>query len=89
MLHFLNRPDIMLYGDLTVRMAIRDLYNLSARLHGAAPTETRVADAEDFPDSHATRHLIDQVADRWRPYRTVVNHLMWHYKENPDSFYVV
>jgi 3-methyladenine DNA glycosylase/8-oxoguanine DNA glycosylase len=89
MLHFLNRPDIMLYGDLTVRMAIRDLYNLSARYHGAAPAETRVADAEDFPDTHATRHLIDQVAEKWRPYRTVVNHLMWHYKENPDSFYVV
>lgn len=49
MLHFLNRPDIMLYGDLTVRMAIRDLYNLSAPFHGAAPAETRVADAEDFP----------------------------------------
>lgn len=34
MLHFLNRPDILLYGDLTVRMALRDLYNLSSKLHG-------------------------------------------------------
>jgi 3-methyladenine DNA glycosylase/8-oxoguanine DNA glycosylase len=31
MLHFLNRPDILLYGDLTVRTGLRDLYNLGAQ----------------------------------------------------------
>lgn len=45
--------------------------------------------AEDFPDTWASRDIIDSVAEKWRPYRTVVNHLIWHYKENPDSFYVV
>lgn len=89
MLHFLNRPDVMLYGDLTVRMGLRDLYNLSARLERRAPVETHLADAEDFPDTWASRDIIDSVAEKWRPYRTVVNHLIWHYKENPDSFYVV
>ena len=42
MLHFLNRPDIMLYGDLTVRIALRDLFSLSSRLHGSAPAHTKV-----------------------------------------------
>jgi len=87
MMHHLLRRDILLYGDLNVRMAMRDLYDLHPVV--AVHRETDVSGAEDLPDSPEVRMLMDAKAECWRPYRTVVCHLLWNYHENPEAFYVL
>lgn len=87
MMHHLLRRDVLLYGDLNVRLAMRDLYDLHPAV--AMRRETEVSGAEDLPDTPEVRNMMDVHADQWRPYRTVVCHLLWNYHENPEAFYVL
>lgn len=79
LMHFLSRADIMLYGDLTVRNYLNDLYDIN---HQDA-SETLVESAADFEDNAINRNLIDEVAKTsgWQPYRSVVCYLMYHLQE--------
>lgn len=78
-MNFLKRADIMLYGDLTVRNYLNDLYDIS---HNTA-SEAKVESSADFPDTAENRNLIDALAEKnnWGPYRTVVCLLMYHLQE--------
>jgi len=69
----------MLYGDLTVRNYLNDLYDIN---HNDAK-ETVVQSAADFPDNAENRNLIDALVTRngWEPYRSVVCLLMYHLEE--------
>ena len=79
MCHFFRRADIMLYGDLTVRNRINDMYEIGA----VEASETKLLGAADFPDTPANRRLIDAVAERmnWSPYRSIVVYLAYHLQE--------
>ena len=79
MSHFLRRADIMLYGDLTVRNRINDMYEIGA----VEASETKLLGAADFPDTPANRRLIDEVAARngWAPYRSLITYLAYHLQE--------
>lgn len=80
LLHFLNRADILLYGDLTIRNYLNDLYDIN---HHEA-SETLLESAADFADTGPNRNLIDEVAKKnnWGPYRSVVCLLMYHLQED-------
>ena len=69
----------MLYGDLTVRNRINDMYEIGA----VEASETKLLGAADFPDTPANRRLIDAVAERmnWSPYRSIVVYLAYHLQE--------
>jgi 3-methyladenine DNA glycosylase/8-oxoguanine DNA glycosylase len=77
---FLFRADVMLYGDLTVRNYLNDLYDINHWDN----SETLLESKADFDDTATNRNLIDQVAkdNHWAPYRTVVCHLMYHLQED-------
>lgn len=78
LMHWLGRADILLYGDLTVRNYINDLYDISHQ-----DSETLVESAADFADSGPNRNAIDAVAKErnWSPYRSVVCYLTYHLQE--------
>jgi len=78
-MHFLSRADIMLYGDLTVRNYLNDLYDINH--HDAS--ETLLESAADFADTGPNCNLIVDIAKekRWAPYRSVVCYLMYHLQE--------
>lgn len=79
LMNFLSRGDILMYGDLTVRNYLNDLYDIN-HLDSA---ETLVESAADFDDNTTNRNLIDAVAKKngWAPYRSVVCYLMYHLQE--------
>ncbi|CAB9501710.1 DNA-3-methyladenine glycosylase [Seminavis robusta] len=79
LMFFLRRADIMLYGDLTVRNYLNDLYDIN---HNHA-SETLVESAADFADNGENRNLMDALAKErgWEPYRSVVTLLMYHLQE--------
>ena len=79
LMHFLKRADIMLYGDLTIRNYLNDLYNINHQ----DDSETLLESAADFGDNTTNRNLIDEVAKQngWAPYRSVVCLLMYHLQE--------
>ena len=67
---FLKRADLLLYGDLTVRNYLNDLYDISHN----EESETLLQSSADFADTGANRDAIDAVAEAngWMPYRSVV-----------------
>merc|ERR1712070_873642 len=69
LINFLSRADIMLYGDLTLRNYLNDLYDINH----LEESETLVESAADFADNATNRSLIDKVAEKngWSPYRSV------------------
>ena len=79
LMHFLGRADVMLYGDLTIRNYLNDLYDISHK----DESETLLESAADFADNAPNRNLIDAVAKAkgWAPYRSVVCYLMYHLQE--------
>lgn len=79
LMHQFNRADIFLYGDLTVRNYLNDLYDINH----ADKSETLLESAADFDDTATNRDLIDELARKkgWQPYRSVVNFLMYHLQE--------
>jgi len=79
LMHFLSRADIMLYGDLTVRNYLNDLYSINHR----DDSETFLESAADFGDTGPNRDLIDALARNksWSPFRSVVCYLMYHLQE--------
>ena len=79
MCHFFRRADIMLYGDLTVRNRINDMYEIGA----VEQSETKLLGAADFPDTPANRRLIDACSERmgWSPYRSLIVYLAYHLQE--------
>ena len=79
LIHYLSRADIMIYGDLTVRNYLNELYDINHQ----DTSETLVESAADFDDSAVNRNLIDEVArkNNWGPYRSVVCYLMYHLQE--------
>lgn len=79
LMNFLSRADIMLYGDLTIRNYLNDLYDINH----SEESETLLESAADFADNATNRNLIDQVskANNWEPYRSVVCLLMYHLQE--------
>lgn len=79
LMQFLSRADIMLYGDLTVRNFLNDLYDINHHFE----SETLLESAADFADNATNRNLIDEVAEKneWAPYRSVVCYLMYHLQE--------
>ena len=79
LMNFLSRADIMVYGDLTVRNFLNDLYDINHH----DESETLLESAADFGDTGPNRNLIDDVAKRngWAPYRSVVVYLMYHLQE--------
>ena len=79
LMHFLSRGDVMLYGDLTIRNYLNELFDINHK-----ESETLVESAADFEDSATNRNLIDEVAkkNRWEPYRSVVCYLMYHLQED-------
>lgn len=79
LMNFLKRADIMLYGDLTVRNFLNDLYDINHNEESA----TQVESVADFPDSRENRNLIDAIGKQngWEPYRSVVSLLMYHLQE--------
>lgn len=79
LIFYLNRANIMSYGDLTLRNYLNDLYDISHNKE----SETRLQSAADFPDSAENRNLIDALATRngWEPYRSVILYLMYHLQE--------
>jgi len=79
LMHFLSRADIMLYGDLTVRNYLNDVYDINHQ----DSSETLLESAADFADSGPNRNLIDKISKKnsWAPYRSVVCLLMYHLQE--------
>ena len=79
LMHFLGRADIMLYGDLTIRNYLNDLYDISHH----EESETLLESAADFADNAINRNLIDAVARErgWEPYRSVICFLCYHLQE--------
>ena len=79
LMNFLSRADVMLYGDLTVRNFLNELYDINHQ----DESETLLESAADFGDTGQNRNLIDQIAEqnRWSPYRSVVCYLMYHLQE--------
>lgn len=79
LVNVLKRADIMLYGDLTVRNGLNDLYSINHE----EESETLLESAADFADNAVNRNLLDDVAQRsgWLPYRSVVCLLMYHLQE--------
>jgi len=69
----------MLYGDLTVRNYLNDIYDIDHN----DESETKLESAAAFPDTAANRNLNDAVAKdkKWEPYRSVVCLLMYHLQE--------
>ena len=80
LMDFLQRADIMLYGDLTIRNYLNELYDIDH----VRQSETQIESAADFPDAPHTRNLIDDVAERhgWAPYRSIVCYLMYFLQED-------
>jgi hypothetical protein len=80
LMDFLQRADIMLYGDLTIRNYLNDLYNIDH----VSTSETMIESAADFPDTPQVRNLIDGVAERhgWAPYRSIICILMYFLQED-------
>jgi 3-methyladenine DNA glycosylase/8-oxoguanine DNA glycosylase len=80
LINFLSRADIMLYGDLTVRNYLNDLYDINH--HDSS--ETLLESAADFGDTGPNRDLIDELSKKynWFPYRSVVCYLMYHLDED-------
>ena len=78
-MHFLSRADILLYGDLTVRNYLNDLYDINHQDN----SETLLESAADFADTGHNRDLLDKLAEEkgWAPYRSVVCYLMYHLQE--------
>lgn len=79
LMHFLNRADVLLYGDLTIRNYLNDLYDINHQ----DSSETLLESAADFADTGPNRNLIDALAkkNKWEPYRSVVCLLMYHLQE--------
>ena len=79
LMHFLSRADILLYGDLTVRNYLNDLYDINHQDN----SETLLESAADFADTGHNRDLLDKLAEEkgWAPYRSVVCYLMYHLQE--------
>ena len=79
LMNFLSRADIMLYGDLTVRNFLNELYDINHQ----DESETLLESAADFGDTGPNRNLIDDIAKEkgWAPYRSVVCYLMYHLQE--------
>ena len=75
----LGRADVMLYGDVTIRNYLNDLYDIHHE-----ESETLLESAADFNDTTHNRNLIDAVAEAngWAPYRSVVCYLMYHLQED-------
>jgi 3-methyladenine DNA glycosylase/8-oxoguanine DNA glycosylase len=80
LMHFLSRADLILYGDLTVRNYLNELYDINHE----DTSETLLESAADFADNAVNRNLIDELAERngWKPYRSVVTYLMYHLQED-------
>jgi hypothetical protein len=79
LVHFLKRADVMLYGDVTIRNYLNDLYEI----HHNDASETVLDSLADFPDNRENRNRIDALAQRngWYPYRSLVGFLMYHLQE--------
>lgn len=79
LMHWLGRADILLYGDLTVRNYLNDLYDINH----LTESETLLESAADFDDTGPNRNLIDTLAKEkgWAPYKSVVCYLMYHLQE--------
>ena len=79
LMHFLSRADVMLYGDLTVRNYLNDLYDINHQ----DESETLLESAADFADTGPNRNLLDELSKQkgWAPYRSVVTYLMYHLQE--------
>lgn len=79
LMHHLSRADVLLYGDLTVRNYLNDLYDISHQDN----SETLLESKADFADTSHNRKLLDMVAKEkgWAPYRSVVCYLMYHLQE--------
>lgn len=79
LMNFLSRADVMLYGDVTVRNFLNELYDINHQ----DESETLLESAADFGDSGTNRNLIDALAEKngWAPYRSVVCYLMYHLQE--------
>jgi 3-methyladenine DNA glycosylase/8-oxoguanine DNA glycosylase len=79
LMHYLKRADVMLYGDLTVRNYLNDLYNIEHK-----ESETLLESAADFDDNGRNQNLIDKVAKEhgWAPYRSIVCFLMYRLQED-------
>ena len=69
----------MLFGDLTVRNRINDIYEIGA----IEESETKLLGAADFPDTPTNRRLIDVVGEKngWAPYRSLIVYLSYHLQE--------
>ena len=70
----------MLYGDVTIRNYLNDLYDIGH----ATESETLLRSVADFDDTPHNRNLIDDVAEKhgWAPYRSVVCILMYFLEED-------
>lgn len=79
LMHFARRADIMIYGDLTVRNFLNDLYDIAHK----TDSETLLQSAADFGDTAINRNLIDALTKKngWQPYRSIVCFLMYHLQE--------
>ena len=84
-MHFLSQADVMLYGDLTVRNFLNDLYDINH----PDESETLVESAADFADNATNRSLIDDIAKKhgWAPYHSVVCLLMYHLRKKRTWLY--
>ena len=80
LINFLHRADMVMYGDLTIRNYLNDLYDINHK----DESETLLQSAADFADTTENRNLIDAVAEanHWRPYRSIVVYLMYHLQED-------
>ena len=79
LMSFLSRANVMLYGDLTVRNYLNELYNINHQNE----SETLLESAADFGDTGENRNLIDDLAkkNKWSPYRSVVCYLMYYLQQ--------
>ena len=76
MMFSLGRPDVLPVGDLVVRKAFRRLYGL--RNGQGAETAVQVLPKRD--------EMIE-IAEKWRPYRTIGSWFMWHVVETEEAAY--
>mmetsp|Transcript_41841 Transcript_41841/g.99247 ORF Transcript_41841/g.99247 Transcript_41841/m.99247 type:complete len:398 (-) Transcript_41841:197-1390(-) len=79
MMFNLGRADVLPVGDLAVRKAFKRLYGCRAD----TKHDTAVADHVDLP----SRREMEDIAESWRPYRTVGSWYMWHVVETAEAAY--
>ncbi len=84
LLFVLERPDVLPLGDLAVRRGIERLYGGHETPKESRERARTEGSGDDGEVSEMTRAEMREVAERWRPYRSVATRYIWAEYESDD-----